>query len=116
MNATLFILLITICCAVSALLTEGIKQFFKNRAEKKCSANLIALINGMFVGCGGTAVAYILLAIPFTIQNIICLVLMGFAVWLGSMVGYDKVIQLVKQIATKGFVSDDAEKEEEEDK
>ena len=116
MTGTLFILLITICCAVSTLLTEGIKQWFKNKSAKKCSANLIALINGMVVGCGGTAVAYILMGIPFVLTNIICLVLMGFAVWLGSMIGYDKVIQLITQIATNKltFESDDAESEEEE--
>ena len=50
------------------------------------------------VGCGGTAIAYVLLGIPFVLPNVLCLVLMCGVVWLGSMIGYDKVMQLVKQI------------------
>ena len=97
MTVTMFILLITICSAVSALLTEGIKTWYQN-AGKNYSANLIALINAAIVGCGGTATAYILMDIDFTLPNILCLVLMSGAVWLGSMIGYDKVVQLVTQV------------------
>ena len=97
MTITMFILLIAICSAVSSLLTEGIKAWCKN-AGKDYSANLIALINAIVVGCGGTAVAYILMGIAFTLSNIVCLILMSAAVWLGSMVGYDKVVQLITQV------------------
>ena len=99
MTITLFIVLATICCAVSGLLTEGIKTWFKN-AGKEYSANLIALIDALVVGCGGTAIAYVLLGIAFTLPNILCLVLMVGVVWLGSMIGYDKVMQLITQIAS----------------
>lgn len=103
MTITLFIILAVICCAVSSLLTEGIKQWFKNKSEKNYSANLIALINAAVVGCGGTAITYVLLGVPFVLPNILCLVLMCAVVWLGSMIGYDKVIQLTKQIAKTSF-------------
>lgn len=99
MTITMFILLMTICSAVSSLLTEGIKNWFTN-AGKNYSSNLIAMINAVVVGCGGTAIAYVLIGIAFTLPNILCLVLMAAAVWLGSMVGYDKVIQLIAQITT----------------
>ena len=66
---------------------------------KEYSANVIALINALVVGCGGTAVLYMLQGIPWTTNNIICLVLMGVAVWVASMIGYDKLLQLLKQIA-----------------
>lgn len=98
MTMTMFIILATICCSVSALLTEGIKQWYSN-AGKDCSPNLIALIDSAIVGCGGTATAYVLLGIAFSLQNILCLVLMVGVVWLGSMIGYDKVMQLLTQIA-----------------
>ena len=98
MTITLFVLLATICCAVSGLLTEGIKIWFKN-AGKDYSANLIALIDALVVGCGGTAIAYILMGVAFTLPNILCLILMTAVVWLGSMIGYDKVMQLIAQIA-----------------
>lgn len=99
MTITMFILLMTICSAVSSLLTEGVKNWFIN-ADKNYSSNLIAMINAVVVGCGGTAIAYVLTGIAFTLPNILCLVLMAAAVWLGSMVGYDKVIQLITQITT----------------
>lgn len=97
MTITMFILLISICSAVSALFTEGIKIWFKN-SGKNYSANLIALINAVVVGCGGTAAVYILTGIAFTLPNIVCLILMGVTVWLGSMIGYDKIVQLITQI------------------
>lgn len=99
MTITIFLLLMTICSAVSSLLTEGIKNWFTN-AGKNYSSNLIAMINAVVIGCGGTAIAYVLMGIAFTLPNILCLVLMAVAVWLGSMVGYDKVIQLITQITT----------------
>lgn len=98
MTGSLFIIIVTACCIVSTLLTEAIKKFLENKQNKDTSANIIAAINAIIVGCGGTAVSYILLNIPFTLQNIIILVLMGGVVWLGSMITYDKVIQSIKQI------------------
>ena len=76
MTTTMFVILVTICCAISGLLTEGIKVWCKN-AEKPYSANLIALIDAIIVGCGGGVTAYILLGIAFTTPNILCLVLMS---------------------------------------
>lgn len=97
MSITLFITVLTIGAAITALLTEAIKKAYSN-AGKEYSANVIALINAVVVGCGGTAVTYMLLGIEWTVNNVICLILMGVAVWIGSMTGYDKIIQLVKQI------------------
>lgn len=97
---------------MTALLTEAIKKAYSN-AGKEYSANMIALINALVVGCGGTAVLYMLLAIPWTTNNIICLILMGIAVWVASMIGYDKILQLLKQIADIGVKErTDEDKEE----
>ena len=83
---------------MTALLTEAIKKAYSN-AGKDYSANMIALINALVVGCGGTAVLYMLQDIPWTTNNVICLILMGITVWVASMIGYDKILQLLKQIA-----------------
>ena len=97
---------------MTALLTEAIKKAYSN-AGKEYSANMIALINALVVGCGGTAVLYMLQAIPWTTNNIICLILMGIAVWVASMIGYDKMLQLLKQIADIGVKErTDEDKEE----
>ena len=82
---------------MTALMTEAIKKAYLNEG-KDYSANVIALINAVVVGCGGTAVLYMLQSIPWTVNNIICLILMGVAVWVASMIGYDKVLQLLKQL------------------
>lgn len=78
---------------VSALLTQAVKKAYKD-----ISTNLIALIDAVVVGGLGTGVAYILMGIEWTLANIVCLILMTFCMWLGSMVGYDKVMQTISQL------------------
>ncbi|MBE5830794.1 MAG: hypothetical protein E7306_03535 [Butyrivibrio sp.] len=97
MTVTLFISIFTAGAAVSALLTEAVKRAYMN-AGKDYSANVIALINAVVVGGLGTACAYMLLGIPWTVNNIICLMLMIVVVWIGSMIGYDKTVQLLRQL------------------
>lgn len=97
MSATLFMILLTALSAVNIALTEAVKRSFTN-AGKNYSANVLALISAIVSGCGGTAVAYLLLGIAFTTTNIVCLFLMGAVVWIGSMIGYDKAKQLVEQL------------------
>lgn len=115
MTVTLFITIVTLGAAVSSLLTEAIKKAYNN-AEKEYSANVIALINAVVVGGIGTAVVYMLRGIPWTINNIICLILMILVVWIGSMIGYDKVIQLLKQIGTVDIEKKAAGEDNPEDK
>ena len=115
MTVTLFITIVTLGAAVSSLLTEAIKKAYNN-AGKEYSANVIALINAVVVGGIGTAVVYMLRGIPWTINNIICLILMILVVWIGSMIGYDKVIQLLKQIGTVDIEKEAAGEENPEDK
>lgn len=98
MTVTLFITILTLGAGVTSLLTEAIKKAYEN-AQKEYSANLIALVDAIVVGMGGTAVNYMLLGIPWTVNNIICMVLMAVCVWIGSMVGYDKLVQLIGQVA-----------------
>lgn len=97
MSIELFLILLIILSSISGLLTEAIKKWFENKKNNP-SANLIAVIDGGVVGGLGTAAAYVWLSIPFTLPTILAIVAMMFAVGVGSMIGYDKIIQLVKQI------------------
>ena len=97
MDIQLFITLLFILSTISSLLTEAVKVFISS-IEKKTYPNLIALISSLIVGSGGAAAAYVWLNIPFTLPNILAIVAMAFAVAIGSMVGYDKIAQLVTQI------------------
>lgn len=78
------------------LLTQSIKQFYYNRGTQ-ASPNVIALINALVVGGLGTAFAYMLLSIPWTINNILCLIAMVIFVWMGSMLGYSKILETFQQ-------------------
>ena len=100
MSITLFITMFTVGAAAAALLTEAVKKFYAN-AGKECSSNVVALVSAVVIGAGGTAVVYMLMDIPWTVNNIICLILMAGCVWIGAMIGYDKVVQLLKQIEVK---------------
>lgn len=97
MNITVFITLVTIFSIISSFLTQGIKSWYQN-SGKIYSANMIALINSFIIGCCGTPIAYVLMNIPFTLENIVCIPLMAGGVWLGCMIGYDKVMQLIAQV------------------
>ncbi len=97
MTITLFISILTVGAAITTLLTEAIKKAYEN-AKKPYSANIIALVNAIIVGAGGTSVTYMLTGVDWTVNNIICMALMVLSVWMGSMLGFDKVLQLVNQV------------------
>lgn len=98
MTVTLFISLFTFGSMLCGVITEAIKNAYKN-ADKPYSANVIALVDALVVGGLGTATAYMLMGIPWTVNNIICLVLMCVVIWLGAMVGFDKILQTISQIS-----------------
>lgn len=97
MTVTMFMALLVILSTVTALCTEAVKCFIEGVGGKYAS-NLVVLVVSIIVGIGGTATAYIFMEIPFILPNIICMVLMAVAVWVGSMVGYDKILQMMEQV------------------
>lgn len=99
MNMTTFLILLSAFSIISSLVTEGIKNMATDKAN--LSYNLITLAAALIVGGCGTAVYYQLNAIPFTVNNIIYMLLMGFASGLTGMVGFDKVKQAIEQLTNK---------------
>ena len=96
MTTTTFLMLLSSFSVLSGLVTEGIKKLISDKANM--SYNIIALVVALVIGGVGSAVYYQLNAIPFNLNNIIYLVLMGLASGLCSMVGFDKIKQAVEQI------------------
>lgn len=96
MSVTLFVSIFVGGGLITMLLTQSIKQFYYNRGSE-ASPNLIALINAIVVGGGGTAFAYMLLHLPWTVNNVLCLIAMAFMVWMGSMLGYSKILETFQQ-------------------
>ena len=99
MTTTTFLMLLSSFSVLSGLVTEGIKKLISDKANM--SYNIIALVVALVIGGAGCAVYYQLNAIPFNLDNIIYLVLMGLASGLCSMVGFDKIKQAVEQITSK---------------
>lgn len=97
MTVTVFLIILTACAAATSLLTEGVKKFL-DEAKVKYASNIVVLIIALLVGCGATAIYYIISDIPGTPLNVACLFLMGIANWLGATLGYDKVKQTVLQL------------------
>lgn len=98
MTLTTFLFIFFIGATAASLFTEALKKVFWN-----VSSNVLALISSAVVGVGGTIIAYILMEIPFDSKNIACIIVFAFCIWLGSMVGYDKVIQTINQIRGGGL-------------
>ena len=97
MTITVFLILLTVFSTATSLVTEGVKAFL-NDAKIQYSSNMVVLIIALFVGVGGTAFYLLQSNIVFSALNCIYAVLMGVANWLGAMVGYDKVRQMLMQI------------------
>lgn len=100
MTTAIFTSLFAAFATATGLVVEAIKHAFDG-SNKTYASNLITIIVGFIVGLGGTCVYYIMDAIPFTVPNIISAVVMGIAVPVGSMVGYDKVTQLGSQLSNR---------------
>lgn len=96
MTNTLFMTLLVVLAVAVSLLTEAVKKLFEG-TKINYPSNVLALIISIVVGISGTAIAYVSLGIAFTPPNVMCMLLMAVAVWVGSMVGYDKVLQMVDQ-------------------
>ena len=99
MTTTMFLILLSAFSVISGLVTEGIKNVATDKVN--LSYNIVALVIALIVGGGGTAIYYQLNTIPFTVNNIIYILLMGLASGLVSMTSYDKVKQTIEQIVNK---------------
>lgn len=93
MTLTLFIVLVTILSLVNSLITQAIKKTFNNTKP-----TLVAAILAIIVGWIGGIMAYILMGIIFVPTSIVCLILLAPTIWLVSTLGYDKVMEIIKQI------------------
>lgn len=114
MTAPMFLMLLAAFSSISGLITEGIKKLISDK--KNLSYNLLALIVALLVGGVGCVVYYQLTGIPYTTNNIIYIVLMGFASGLSSMVGYDKIKQMIQQFSNNNMIPETKEEIKTENK
>lgn len=99
MNITVFIGLVTVFSVITSLCTEACKKIL-DEINVKYASNILVCIIAAIVGILGTCAYYVLFSLEFNAVNIVCILLMSLTTAVGSMVGYDKVIQTIKQIAS----------------
>lgn len=96
MDTMTFLMLLATFSTVTSLVVECIKKIISDKAN--ISYNITALIVAIIIGICGCGIYYQLNSIPFSINNIIYMILMGFASALSSTLGYDKIKQTVLQL------------------
>ena len=95
-----FLILLTIFSFITSRFTDGVKKFLDS-LKVTYASNIVVLCVAVVVSGLGTTVFYMWNDIAWTSLNIICIFLMMCANWLGSMIGYDKVIQTITQMKQK---------------
>jgi len=99
LNIEIFVFAFVILSTITSLLTEAVKQCLDNLQIKYIS-EIIVLIVDAFVSIGGGVFFYIFNDIAFSTKSIMALVCMLIAVFIGSEIGYDKVIELLDKVKT----------------
>lgn len=92
-----FLFLWTVLSIVTSAFTEAVKRFLDS-LNIKYASNVVVLCVSAVISSIGTIVFYLCIKCPWNALNIICIFLMIAAVWLGSMLGYDKAKQTIVQI------------------
>lgn len=91
----IFLIGLMVVSTLTGLVTEAIKKILAERnAEYRPNtiAGIVATILSAAIGIG-----YVVLAkLGFTSQIVVCIVALAFMSWLCAMVGYDKVVGLLK--------------------
>lgn len=97
MTVQTFVMLLTVFSTITSLVTEALKKLLDS-LKYTYPTNLVVLISALLTGGIGTTIFYVLNGTEFTFENIVYIAVMIVANWIGSMVGYDKVSQLIQQI------------------
>lgn len=97
MTVEALLTLLTVLSVITSLLTEGFKKLLDS-LNVVYATNILVLCVSVVVGCAGTTIFYLWNDIAWTTLSFICIFLMAVANWLGAMLGYDKVIQAIKQV------------------
>ena len=97
MNSGFLITALALISVLTSLTVESLKKIFDEK-HINYSSNLLAVIVSTVLTIA-LCVGYVLyFGIPFTIRTVIIMIALVFLSFLSSTVGYDKVVQLLKQI------------------
>lgn len=97
MGFDVFIALLMAISVFTGLFTEAIKKFLQERGNKyypNALAGYVSIALSVITGIG----YMIVIGASINAKMAICLISLMLLSWLGSMVGYDKVIQTITQL------------------
>lgn len=97
MNGSFVVSALVAIAVFTSLTVEGIKKIL-DELGKKYSANILAAIVAVILTIAASAGYIIYTSTPLTPQVLVEAVAMTFLAFLCATVGYDKVVQAIKQI------------------
>lgn len=100
MTGEAFLILISVFSTATGLVSQAVKTFL-DKMNVKYITDAVVLFVAAVVGGGGTLVFYMINDTPCTGKNIAFIFLMIVANCIGSMVGYDKIVEAVGQFKKK---------------
>ncbi len=96
MSSGFIISALAIISGLTSLTVEAIKKIL---GDRKYSSNLLAAIVAVILTVAVSAGYLVYFSIPLTPQIVVIIIALVFLAFLASTVGYDKVVQLFKQIS-----------------
>ena len=95
MSSGFLISALAIISGLTSLTVEAIKKIL---GDRKYSSNLLAAIVAVILTVAVSAGYLVYFSMPLTPQIVVIIIALVFLAFLASTVGYDKVVQLFKQI------------------
>ena len=92
-----FSILLFILGIITSTLTDSVKKVLDS-LKVTYASNVVVLCVSVVVAGVGSIIFYIWNDYAWTSMNIICIFMLICANWLVSMLGYDKVMQTIKQV------------------
>lgn len=94
MTTHIFLILLLVVSTIVSLTVEALKKILNDKVSSNIVVAIVSVVISVAVG-----IFYCILAkIAFNSQLIVYLIALVFLSWLCAMLGYDKVIQTLKQI------------------
>ncbi len=97
MNTGYIVSALAISSALTSLTVEGIKKLLDEQG-KPYKPNLLAAIVAVLLSVFAIAGYALYKSIPMSVQLVVITIPFAFLSWLVSMVGFDKVKQLIAQL------------------
>lgn len=97
MPISFFTTALMIVSVLTTLTVEGIKKLL-NGANVKYSSNILAAIISVIISCAISVIYIVMTDTVFTLKIGVEVAILMYLGFLTSTVGYDKVVQMIKQV------------------